>query len=76
MTDDYKYAKEAFVSDTTGSSIGHINGVSLTALVRACPLSGNASANGCSPRLRSTTHSGRAQPSRDGSTASSCSRHC
>lgn len=33
MVADYKLAKEAFVSDTTGSSIGHINAVSLAALV-------------------------------------------
>ena len=30
---DYKTLKEAFVSDGTGSSIGHVNMVSLVALV-------------------------------------------
>jgi hypothetical protein len=34
MDQDYKHAKEAFVSDMTGSSIGHINALSLVALVR------------------------------------------
>jgi hypothetical protein len=33
MDDDYRREKEAFVSDTSGSSIGHINAISLTALV-------------------------------------------
>ncbi|KAI0356839.1 GWT1-domain-containing protein [Trametes cingulata] len=33
MNDDYKASKEAFVSGMTGSSIGHINMVSLTALI-------------------------------------------
>ncbi|KAI9068191.1 hypothetical protein FKP32DRAFT_1562231 [Trametes sanguinea] len=33
MNDDYKASKEAFVSGMTGSSIGHINMVSLAALV-------------------------------------------
>ncbi|KAL7284819.1 hypothetical protein ACG7TL_002129 [Trametes sanguinea] len=33
MNDDYKASKEAFVSGMTGSSIGHINKVSLAALV-------------------------------------------
>ena len=30
---DYKASKEAFVSGTTGSSVGHVNMVSLAALV-------------------------------------------
>ncbi|KAI0372573.1 hypothetical protein BV20DRAFT_1034621 [Pilatotrama ljubarskyi] len=33
MHDDYKASKEAFVSGMTGSSIGHINMVSLSALI-------------------------------------------
>lgn len=33
MDDNYKASKEAFVSGMTGSSIGHINMVSLAALV-------------------------------------------
>lgn len=33
MGNDYKSAKEAFVADMTGSSIGHINLISLVALV-------------------------------------------
>lgn len=33
MSDDYKTSKEAFVSGMTGSSIGHINMVSLASLV-------------------------------------------
>lgn len=32
--DNYKHEKEAFVSGMTGSSVGHINLVSLAALVR------------------------------------------
>ena len=32
--EDYKASKEAFVSGMTGSSIGHVNMVSLVALVR------------------------------------------
>ena len=34
MSNDYKAAKEAFVSGMTGSSILHVNLVSLVALVR------------------------------------------
>ena len=33
MNDDYKASKEAFVSGMTGSSVGHINMVSLVSLV-------------------------------------------
>jgi hypothetical protein len=33
MDDDYKRAKEAFVSDTTGSSMGHINTITFAAIV-------------------------------------------
>ena len=33
MNDDYKSSKEAFVSGMTGSTIGHINMVSLVSLV-------------------------------------------
>ena len=33
MNDDYKASKEAFVTGMTGSSIGHINLVSLASLV-------------------------------------------
>lgn len=36
MGDNYKDAKEAFVSDMTGSTISHINLISLVALVRQC----------------------------------------
>jgi len=32
--ENYKSAKEAFVSNMTGSSVGHINLLSLAALVR------------------------------------------
>lgn len=34
MGEDYKTSKEAFVSGMTGSSVGHINLISLVALVR------------------------------------------
>jgi len=34
MSDGYKEAKEAFVSGMTGSSIKHVNVLSLAALVR------------------------------------------
>jgi phosphatidylinositol glycan class W len=33
MDDDYKRAKEAFVSDTTGSSMVHINAITFAAIV-------------------------------------------
>lgn len=33
MNDDYKASKEAFVSGMTGSTIGHINLISLASLV-------------------------------------------
>ena len=36
LTSDYKHSKEAFVSDTTGSTVFHVNLISLVALV--CPL--------------------------------------
>jgi phosphatidylinositol glycan class W len=32
--DDYKSSKEAFVSGMTGSSVSHINMISMVALVR------------------------------------------
>lgn len=42
--DDYKSSKEAFVSGMTGSSVTHINLISLAALVRTI-LTLNASRN-------------------------------
>jgi phosphatidylinositol glycan class W len=35
MHENYKSAKEAFVSNMTGSSVGHLNLLSLAALVRS-----------------------------------------
>ena len=38
MDNDYKASKEAFVSGMTGSSVGHINMVSLSSLVSRLPM--------------------------------------